>query len=153
MGAKQYSEEWNYTGPGDYMKGYGIFQDEDINNTGILETRKRVEERLIIITDTDLVSKDIYQFRTAKHKMVYPAAHMGINGNYFGGRAVKCGELKDSPYITIVNDDDITIGLLVMKDRFNKFNYQELYTIAKGLNLKVVKTMKKEEIIKVLTNV
>jgi len=146
----QKNPEWDYMGKGDFSKGVGLFEYDNVNSTDILKARRK--DRLIIHVDKDMLVQDKYQFRTSKNKQVYHADIYGISPNYFGGRATKVAEMKDEPYVLVVNDDDITVGLLIRKDWLDKFTYPQLYDIARGQGLKVNKSLKKNEIIEMLTN-
>jgi len=143
----------DYTGPGNYKTGIGLFRDEDVADDAIIRSRKQKEERKIILIHNELLKK--YKFETLKiKKMVLDPTEVGLNQNYFGGQCKRCAILKDSHYIVILNQANQTIGLYLSKDEeiLASFGQRTLVDIAKRQGLNVNSKTNKEDIVKMLTN-
>lgn len=143
----------DYTGPGDYKSGVGLFRDPDVAEDDIVRTRQKKEERKIIIVHNEILKK--FRFETLKvEKMILDPQEIGLNQNFFGGQCKRCAIIKDSPYIAILNQANQTIGLYLPKNEeaLIKLSVRELIDIAKRQGLPAHSKTKKEEVVEMLTN-
>ena len=126
----------------------GFLLEQESDNR--IDKYNSLVEKKIIFTRVELIKQFPYE-TSAIQKVVIPEK-FNITDREFGGNAHKCAILKNYPYVLIINKLLKTIGIFVPKENLPKFTVTQLKQMAEWLRLPVDDTMKKDNLVNILTN-
>lgn len=126
-------------------------------NPDVKETQERLVEYQKISTDkkiilifTDIIKK--YRFDSTVIEFMQTPAHFGFTEVCFGGNIARCAQVKDSPYVLLLNEQNQTIGVHIPTSALSKLKNRELEDLLKRFRIEFTADANKTELIKLLIN-
>jgi hypothetical protein len=124
-------------------------------NTETFEVQDRLQEynkisidKKIILIHTDILKK--YKFDSTAIDGLFDPSCFGFTEICFGGNINRCAQVKDSPYVLLLNTLNQTIGVHIPTKNLSKLKNKELEDILKRFNIEFLPDTNKSELIKLL---